>query len=426
MRGWYLWTVMAAALCVGTTDRPPRVSVGKVVEGAGFRIELVAKIQAYAPATTGAIYDPDLISPKQVGFHPSGKVYINAMFGSVTLVYDARTRQRIAAIPHQFGPSHQGLFADALLPGYAFLRPQPHIFWGYPVEMAFSHGSRYLWIPYYRRSYDTNGLGPSAIALVDTARDAIVRLFSCGPIPKMIAVSPEGKYLAVIHWGDNTVGLMDIQGDDPTVFRWVHHVVVESVFRPVVQKGEKIDRDRVCGLCLRGAAFSPDGRYLMVGRMHSGGVAVIDVEGGRYLGTLWGIPDTPRHLVLDADGRWLYISSSLSGMVSRVAWEPLVQAAKTGQAHISVDRAVRVGRGVRTIALSPDGRFLYGAVHHEARLVVLRTDTLEPVVSIPTDPYPVGLAVSPDGQEVWVTTQGRKGYGGHSVLIYRVQAQGSL
>jgi DNA-binding beta-propeller fold protein YncE len=33
----------------------------------------------------------------------------------------------------------------------------------------------------------------------------------------------------------------------------------------------------------------------------------------------------------------------------------------------------------------------------------------------------VGLAVSPDGAEVWVTSQGKSGQGGNSVCVIEVQ-----
>lgn len=50
--------------------------------------------------------------------------------------------------------------------------------------MAFSHRGRYLWVPYYRRSFDINAQDPSAVAVIDTRTDSIVRMFETGPLPK--------------------------------------------------------------------------------------------------------------------------------------------------------------------------------------------------------------------------------------------------
>ena len=93
-------------------------------------------------------------------------------------------------------------------------------FFGKPVESAFTHGGRYLWVPYYRRSFDINAQDPSAVAVIDTASNRIVRMMETGPLPKMIRCSNDGRTMAISHWGDNTVGLADISSDDPG--QWHH------------------------------------------------------------------------------------------------------------------------------------------------------------------------------------------------------------
>ena len=45
---------------------------------------------------------------------------------------------------------------------------------------------------------------------------------------------------------------------------------------------------------------------------------------------------------------------------------------------------------------------------------------LKRVAKIPVDSYPVGLALSPDGKQVWVTSQGDGLKGGNSVGVYQV------
>jgi hypothetical protein len=42
-------------------------------------------------------------------------------------------------------------------------------------------------------------------------------------------------------------------------------------------------------------------------------------------------------------------------------------------------------------------------------------------LEIAVDSYPVGLGVSPAGEEVWVTSQGVKLLGGNSVGVYRLE-----
>ena len=85
-----------------------------------------------------------------------------------------------------------------------------------------------------------NAQDPSAMAVIDTERDEIIRLFETGPLPKMVAVSPDGTRLAVTHWGDNTVGLMDISSDRPEDWHYLENIVVDYQL-----KAELSDEDTV-------------------------------------------------------------------------------------------------------------------------------------------------------------------------------------
>ena len=84
-----------------------------------------------------------------------------------------------------------------------------------------------------------------------------------------------------------------------------------------------------------------------------------------------------------------------------------------------------VGGGARTLEVSPDGRFLFAAVNGRAEVVAVDATSMEVVARVRTDSYAVGLAVSPDGSQVWTTSQGRKGKGGNSVCVFRVTYGGS-
>jgi len=88
-------------------------------------------------------------------------------------------------------------------------------FFGKPVEMAVSHNGKYLWVPYYRRSFDLNASSPSAMAIIDMQTDKVVRVMPTGPLPKYVAISPDSRQAVVTHWGDNTVGALDISAEHP-------------------------------------------------------------------------------------------------------------------------------------------------------------------------------------------------------------------
>ncbi len=43
----------------------------------------------------------------------------------------------------------------------------------------------------------------------------------------MIACSPDNKRIAVTHWGDNTVAIIDIDSENPFDFKYVKHSIVD-------------------------------------------------------------------------------------------------------------------------------------------------------------------------------------------------------
>ena len=393
-------------------------------------ITLTARLQHYNahPRDARDYYDQDIQSPKSVKFSPDGKkVYVNSLEGSATIAYDPASLAKISVIRHRFGPDNELLISNQPAFDYRFLavpaNGQVNWFSGKPVEMEFSHAGRYLWVSYYRRHYDENSLDPSAVAVIDALSDRIVKVLPSGPIPKYLAASPDGRWMAFIHWGDNTVGLVDISSDMEH-FQLTDLIVVEKRLSLDFLKAKKgsarIDRDKECGFCLRGAIFTADSAHLLVGRLSGGGIAVINVSERRYVGTVWGMKPTPRHLALSSDGRWVYVGSNVGGYVAKFDAAELVRKAYEPDHRATPKAETFVGSGARTIALSPDGRWVYVAVNAESRLAVLRADDLTKETEISVDSFPVGLAVSPDGRWVWVTSQGRSLRGGNSVSIYEI------
>jgi DNA-binding beta-propeller fold protein YncE len=393
----------------------------------GLTLELVRRFQHYDPTPDDPadVYDEHVFSPKSVIFSADGtKAYVNALEGNSTIVYDARTFKKRKVIVHRFAEAQAGLFDAAETAAFAKAfkagraPANPNRFTGKPVEGELSHGGRYLWVTYYRRDYDRNGVLPSGVGIIDTRKDELVRVMQTGPIPKFLTVSADGRWMAIIHWGDNTVGLIDIGAPDARDFKHAGELVVER--RLPLALDRTVDRDRYCGYCLRGAVFTRDSRHLLVGRMGGGGIAVFDVAGKAYLGTVRGMRPTPRHLVLSPDGQRLYLSSNVSGYVSVYRTGDLVQAARAHTGTLAPLIETETGSGTRTLSLSPDGTLIFAAVNRESKIVVLRAETLQPLVEIPCDSYPVGLAASPQGDQVWVTSQGVMLHGGNSVSIYSV------
>src|SRR5689334_12999733 len=287
--------------------------------GAAVTMELYARFQhkVQATKTSNDNFDRSINSPKSVNYLPAkGKFYVQSLEGHETVVYDLATLKKIKVISHDFNLTNQSLFKDGEYSAFdykfQYRSSSFNIFKGKPVESTFSHNGKYLWVTYYRRSYDANAQNPSAVAIIDTDKDEIVRVMPSGALPKMIATSPDNRFVAVTHWGDNTVAIIDITSDDPFEFKYLYHLTVEKRLSLDFAPGEKIDRDAQCGYCLRGTVFTPDSKYLLVGRMGGGGIAVFNVDSSyNYMGVTYTQYNNIRHLVVSGDN--LLVSTNANG-----------------------------------------------------------------------------------------------------------------
>lgn len=398
-------------------------TIGTAISSNGIELRLEQKIQNIAGGQT---QDNDIMSPKSVKISIDGNsFFINSLEGYRTVAYNLNDYSKLFVINHEFTQSdsilwHQG--DSQCLFGNTQMR---YDFKGKPVESALSHGGKYLWVPYYRRSYDANATMCSAIAVIDLEQAIIVRMFTTSVLPKMIACSQDNHYIAVSHWGDNTVGLIDISSENPQDWCYSNIFTVDYRFEVTQSSGKTINRDIGSGYCLRGTSFTPNDEYLLVGCMGgAGGIAVIDVRNEKYLGRLVGIMPNVRHLLFSGD--YLYLSINADGYIQRIPIEQLyqsIESLKEGTkktCRVQCSDQCKVGAGARTISISPDGRWLFAACNSVSAIYVVDTYTMQVALHIPADSYPVGMDISPDGNTLIVTSQGKHGEGGNSVDIYKI------
>lgn len=398
-------------------------------ENREVKLTLISRIHSHTPNTKNSldIYEKDIISPKSAIFlENKGKFYINSLEGCKTIVFDLKTFKKIKSISHSFTKSDANLFKENTVLNYKFLqeRKEPNVFSGKPVECCLSHGGKYLWVTYYRRSYDPNAIEPSALAIIDTDKDEIVRVMPTGPLPKMISVSPDNKYIAVTHWGDNTIGIIDINSDNVNDFHFSDHFIVgyQAKFSASQNQGS-INRDSQCGYCLRGTVFSNDSKYLFVGRMGGGGIAIFDMTTKKYISTVFGMRPNVRHLVIRGEN--LYLSSNKTGYIQKAPVQELIDHALTegdkGKQYTNWKECF-AGVGARTIEVGDDEKYIFVAVNNESKIVVIRAADMVKVCEIKADSFPVGLALRKNNYLLISTSQAHPGVGGgNCVDIYYVK-----
>ena len=424
MKSFYaLILILFFALPVGAQTEHPALGTKASSADGSFTITLLSRKQNYSYIEKATL-DKDIHSPKSVNIHPNGKkFYVNSLEGGKTVVYATETNEKLKVIEHQFTEADSLLWSkpSGLYP-FTHYKKNLNTFRGKPVESAFSHNGRYLWVPYYRRSYDINAQDPSAVAVIDTRTDSIVKLMETGPLPKMVAVSGDNRYVAITHWGNNTVGIINITGKTPDDWYYEDCVTVQHKLTLNFSLTASVNRDVNSGLCLRGTVFTPDGRYLLVGCMGgNGGIAVIDLQDFSYVGHIYGMMTNLRHLVIR--NGYLYLSINKEGYIQRVPLTTFYEAIgqiENGKATLKDWENCKVAAGARTIDITPDGRYVVAACNFSSRLVVVDTESFKEIVRIKADSYPVGLDISKDGKYVYTTSQGRDGAGGNCVDIYQM------
>lgn len=392
-----------------------RCSDGKLV------IRCIGQKHGYG---SGKTYDPDIRSPKSTIFLPKGdKFYVNSLEGCKTVVYQTDSLKKIKVVNHSF-PSGKG---DIWLPASGFYNfthyPNGEIkaFQGKPVESALSNDGKYLFVPYYRRTFDINAQDPSALAVIDTQSDEIILMTETGPLPKMVTLSNDGNLLAITHWGDNTVGFLDISDKNPKNWYHLKPVTIGKKLNLNYSLTNSVDRDTGSGYSLRGTVFLPGDSIMLVCGM-GGKLAVVDIKKMEWIGMVPTL-DRLRHIVLE--GNKIYMSRNATGEVLSMELDSVLNAISTQREtsrtfKIGGIKSVKVGGGARTLKTSPDGKYIFVACNSSSSLYVVDAESMKVIGNIRVDSYPVGLDVSPDGKWIVVTSQGRSGGGGNAVNIFEV------
>ena len=110
-------------------------------------------------------------------------------------------------------------------------------------------------------------------------------------------------------------------------------------------------------------------------------------------------------LVYSPDGSLLYVATGDSGKIrayQTTGWRVDRELSLDGQ--LSGNNFG--GSFAAALVISADGKTLYALDQGNWRIVVIDTERMERVSSIPTGAYPYGLALAPDGKRLYVTNTG--------------------
>ncbi len=352
-------------------------------------VRLLSLSLALCPALFGGVHLKKMSTinaggaPKSVVIAPDGKLaIINNLEGMSVWIVDAASKHIMRKIQFHKTPGM----------GYDYERNKPiPSFQEKPVECAFSNNGRYLWISLHNAGgvvvYDMDEKldppGPwRTVTVTDVGenrnRDLRLPFIDTGRTPKVLASSPDQKWIYVANWHSHNVTVID--ATELKKFKTI----------PVVR-------------IPRGIAFLRNGEYAYVCNMGSNVLSKIRVSDHTVVANV-PVGLNPRHIISSPDSRYLYVSLNGPGQV--VKFDPVEDRV--------VARA-KVGRQARTIDISPDGAYLFVCNYNDDDVGIVDTDRMIETARVRAGPHPVGLSVAPSAPELWVSS-----YSGNFITVFQL------
>ena len=227
---------------------------------------------------------------------------------------------------------------------------------------------------------------------------------------KGLVVTPDGRYLLVAHEFENTLDIVDTR----------------TYAASQVRLGQA---SALGGPYPYGVAVARDGRTAYVTEQGLNSVAVVALSGGNgTLVTTVPVGDHPTAVAISPDGTRLYVANANDDTLSILTVDPTTGTpsapATGGTITLHALPGEQLGSTPNAVAVSPDGQRVYVALAGDDAVAVLgtadsfsstavgaglRQASPEPgslVVGgmIPTGWYPSGVATSPDGRQVYIVS----------------------
>ena len=225
------------------------------------------------------------------------------------------------------------------------------------------------------------------LALVDPGTEKILMKLPTGKGPHEVAVSPDGRTAYVSNFGRYSVYPA---GDTEHNKAGDTITVVDLVGRKV-----KATFDLGTHTGPHGMVVSHDGKFLWATSETPQAVLELDSATGKIL-HVWNTNQVRSHMIVATpDEKKFYVTNTVSGSVS-------VIDRGTGEVKI-----LATGPGTEGIAISPDGKEVWAASRADAKIEIISTATDSIETSFPSGGKgPKRMAFTPDGAQVWITNDG--------------------
>lgn len=225
------------------------------------------------------------------------------------------------------------------------------------------------------------------LALVDPATENVLVRLPTGRGPHEVAVSPDGRTAYVSNFGRYSVYPA---GDTEHDKAGNTITVIDLVKREV-----KNTFDLGTHTGPHGMTVSHDGKLLWATTETPQAVLELDSATGKIL-HVWNTTQVRSHMIVATPNEMkFYVTNTVSGSVS-------VIDKSTGEVKV-----LSTGPGTEGIAISPDGKEVWAASRLDAKISVISPATDTIVASFSSGgKSPKRIEFTPDGSQVWVTNSG--------------------
>lgn len=264
-----------------------------------------------------------------------------------------------------------------------------------PVECAFAENGKYVWTSFHNGSCvvrlnteNPNEIVTTSLAqkakLIKNSKKLTIKLpkIKVGKTPKIVAVTPDQKYILVANWFGNSVSIIDNNS-----LKKIKDIKIGT------NGWRKIPR----GICINSTSTKA-----YIANMGGGTISTIDLTTLKKIDD-FKISRNPRHIAISKDDNYLLITDNRGGLVIKY--------------DINSKKIVNkkyIGAQARTLSLSPDNKYIYAVSHRDNKIVILDFNTLK-IIKKYKYYRPMGISVSPNGKQLWVTS-----YTGGYVSVFTV------
>jgi YVTN family beta-propeller protein len=225
------------------------------------------------------------------------------------------------------------------------------------------------------------------VVLVDPATQNVLAKLPTGRGPHEVAISPDGRTAYVSNFGRYSVYPA---GDTEHDKAGNTITVVDLVDRKV-----KATFDLGTHTGPHGMIVSHDGKLVWATTETPQAVLELDSATGKIL-HVWNTTQVRSHMIVAIPNEMkFYVTNTVSGSVS-------VIDKSTDEVKV-----ISTGPGTEGIAISPDGKEVWAASRADAKISIISTATDAIVASFPSGgKSPKRMEFTPDGAQVWVTNSG--------------------